>query len=172
MYISLRALTHRLSLFNCQIKKTGWYAVLLINYGPNVLDDIREGQGMAEGFIFEDWLASIDLCEETLDKLHRAKVRNADSVLLLSRYDITALKIDIGDRGTFRKAVRLLREQFPADDDIANASISSQIDDSFDGGDPDHIHVQQGSQLDALNKLRVEQEKLSARQSELPVVPP
>jgi hypothetical protein len=135
------------------------------------LDDIQEGQGMAEGFIFEDWLASIDLCEETLEKLHKAKVRNADSVLLLSRYDITALKLDIGDRGTFRKAVRLLRVQFPADDDIANASISSQIDDSFDGGDPDHIHVQQGSQLDALNKLRVEQEKLSARQSQLPVAP-
>jgi hypothetical protein len=127
---------------------------------------------MAEGFNFDDWLVTLNLCEESLDKLKSAKVRRAESVLLLSRYDITAMKLDIGDCGAFRKAVLQLRDQFPCDEDILNASVSSNIEDSFDCTDPDHLNVQQGSQLDAINKLRFEQERLALQQSQIkPVIP-
>jgi hypothetical protein len=127
---------------------------------------------MAEGFDFDEWLATLKLCGESVDKLKAAKVRSAESVLLLSRYDITALKLDIGDHGAFKKAILLLRDQFPSDEDIANASTSSHIDDSFDGTNPDHVNVHQGSQLDAINKLRIEQERLAIQQSQLkPVIP-
>jgi hypothetical protein len=113
-------------------------------------------------FVFDDWITSLHLADETVDKLRAAKVRNVESVLSLSQYDITAVKIDIGDRSIFRKAIKRLRIQFPDDEVDEGAGI----DDSFDGNDPDHLAVQQNLQVESLRKLQADQEALSLQQAE------
>ena len=53
---------------------------------------------MSKEFSFDVWLQTLNLNDATLSKLKTAGVVDAESILLLSQYDITALKIDIGDR--------------------------------------------------------------------------
>ena len=95
---------------------------------------------MSDDFSFDVWLQTLNLNDATISKLQVADIRDVESVLLLSQYDITALKIDIGDRGRFRKAIRKLRLQFPDSDD--EGSIGGETDDSFDGTNPEHLEVQ------------------------------
>jgi hypothetical protein len=103
-----------------------------------------------------------------VDKLVRAKIRDLDSLCLLSQYDVTALKLEIGDRGKFRRALRKLRKQYPDDDDDAlNTSTSSKIDDSFDANDPEQLALQQRLQFDSLKKLKTDQDALAREQSRL-----
>jgi hypothetical protein len=45
---------------------------------------------MSDDFHFELWLETINLNNSTLEKLKVADIRDAESVLLLSPYDITA----------------------------------------------------------------------------------
>jgi hypothetical protein len=52
---------------------------------------------MSGVFVFDDWLNSVGLKEETIEKIKTAEIRDSDSLLLLSAYDITALKIVIGE---------------------------------------------------------------------------
>jgi hypothetical protein len=99
---------------------------------------------MAAEFDFDLWLSHADLTSDSVDKLVCVKVRDLDSLCLLSQYDVTALKFEIGDRGKFRRALRKLREQYPdEDEDVLNASTSTKPDDSFDGSDPEQVALQQ-----------------------------
>jgi hypothetical protein len=99
---------------------------------------------MAAVFDFDIRLSNADFTSDTVDKLVCAKIHDLDSLCLLSQYDVTALKLEIGDRGKFRQALRKLREQFPDDDeDLLNASTSSRPDDSSDCGDPEQVALQQ-----------------------------
>jgi hypothetical protein len=99
---------------------------------------------MAAEFDFDLWLVSAHLSSDSVDKLVRVKVCDLDSLCLLSQYDITALKFEIGDRGKFRRALRKLREQYPEeDDDVLNASTSTKPDDSYDATDPDQVALQE-----------------------------
>jgi hypothetical protein len=82
---------------------------------------------LSDDFDFDEWLLSVDLCVETVDKLKAAKVCDIKSILLLSPYDITALKIDIGDRGKFRSAIKRLRDQHQDDDQVLNATVNTEV---------------------------------------------
>ena len=106
---------------------------------------------MTENFSFDVWLQTINLSDCTLEKLRTAGIHNVESILLLSQHDITALKIDIGDRGRFRKAIRKLKEQFPDSDDDEDSNISANgVDDSFDGTDREQLATQQRQQIEGI----------------------
>ena len=122
---------------------------------------------MSGDFEIEDWLSSNDFCEDTIEKLHRAKVRDLDSLCLLSQYDVTALKLEIGDRGKFRRAIKRVCEQYPDEDQEHIDSRNTGVDDLFDVQDPDQVATQQCIQLDELRKLQADQEKLRHQQSHL-----
>ena len=110
---------------------------------------------MAAMFDFDIWLSNADFTSDTVDKLVRAKICDLDSLCLLSQYDVTALKLEIGDRGKFRRALRKLREQFPDDDeDLLNASTSLKPDDSFDYSDPEQVALQQRLQKEQARRDR------------------
>ena len=99
---------------------------------------------MSTGFDFDVWIEIVDLNADSVEKIRRARISDVVSLCLLSPYDVTALKLDIGDRGKFRKALKKLRLQYPDDDDeeIAGSnSGGSGVDDSFDGTDPDQVAV-------------------------------
>ena len=109
-------------------------------------------------FDFNLWLTNADFTSETVDKLDRAKICDLDSLCLLSQYDVTALKLEIRDRGKFRRALRKLREQFPDDDeDLLNASTSSKPDDSFDNSYPEQVALQQRLQKELDEIVRKKQ---------------
>jgi hypothetical protein len=116
-------------------------------------------------FDFDQWLVAGNFEEETIEKLHSAKVKDIDSLCLLSQYDITALKLDIGERGKFRRALRLLRVQYPDEKDVPCSDAIG--DDSFDSRDPEHLAVQQLAQLESLKKIQVDQDRLTLQQSNL-----
>ena len=65
---------------------------------------------MAAVFEIKDWCLKSNLSEDTVTKLETAKVTDLERLSLLSPYDITSLKIELGDRGLFRKALKELRE--------------------------------------------------------------
>jgi hypothetical protein len=119
---------------------------------------------MSASFDIELWLQVVDLNPDSVEKIKKAKIIDLDSLCLLSPYDVTALKLDIGDRGKFRKALKKLRLQCPDDDD---ASSTSDVDDSFDGTDPDHVSLQHHLQAENLIKLQADQECLSKEQFDL-----
>jgi hypothetical protein len=119
---------------------------------------------MSTDFNFQVWLQTLNLNDSTLDKLKTADIRDAESVLLLSPYDISTLKIDVGDRGRFRKAIRKLRLQFPDSDD-EDSVASGGFDDSFDGSNPEHVAR---LQIESLKKLQVDQDKLTLHQRQQP----
>jgi hypothetical protein len=122
---------------------------------------------MSGEFEIEDWLVNNAFCEDTVEKLHRATVRDLDSLCLLSQYKVTALKLDIGDRGKFRRAIKRLREQYPDEDLEFNDDVNTGVDDSFDDRDPEQVATQQRMQFMELKNLQASQEKLSLQQFQL-----
>jgi len=123
---------------------------------------------MSAEFDFDQWLCNTNMSPDSVDKLVRAKISDIESLCYLSQYDVTALKLEIGDRGKFRRALRKLREQYPdEDEDVLNASTSSKVDDSFDASDPEQVALQQRLQFDSLRKLKANQDELAKEQSRL-----
>jgi hypothetical protein len=123
-----------------------WYAVGSLEslWLLNTLGLTNVCTVMSAEFNFKLWLEIIDLNADSIEKIHRAKITDVVALCLLSPYDVTALKLDIGDRGKFQQALKKLRLQYPDEDEDLNASNSggSGVDDTFDGTDPEQVVIQ------------------------------